>query len=56
MHASLPYESIACLAFMRLPLPVGLYGPTAHFVARLTLCAVDDSLGLHSLLLVSSLG
>ena len=54
--ASLPYESIACLMFTHLPLPVGLSGPTARSATRLTLCVVDDSLGLHSLHLVSSLG
>ena len=32
--ALLPYESMACLVFMRLPLLVGLFGPTAHSVAR----------------------
>ena len=56
MHAPLPYKSIACLVFMSLPLPVGLSGPTARSATRLTLCVVDDSLGLHSLHLVSFLG
>ena len=56
MHASLPYESIACLMFTHLPLPVGLSGPTARSATRLTLCVVDDSLGLHSLHLISFLG
>ena len=56
MHALLPYESIACLVFMHLPLPAGLSGPTTCFATRLTFCGVDESLGLHSLHLVSSLG
>ena len=56
MRAPLPCESMACLLFMRLPLPVGLSGPTAQSAACLTLCVVDDSLGLHSLHLISSLG
>ena len=30
----LPYESMACLVFMRLPLLAGLFGPTAHSAAR----------------------
>ena len=42
--------------FMRLPLSTGLFGPVMCFVAHLTLCGVDESLGLHSLHLVSSLG
>ena len=41
---------------MRLPLPTGLFGLVMCFVAHLTLCGVDESLGLHSLHLVSSLG
>ena len=56
MCAPLPYESITCLVFMRLPLPTGVFGPVMCFVAYLTLCGVDESLGLHSLHLVSSLG
>ena len=56
MRALLPYESIACLVFMRLPLPAGLSGPTTCFAARLTLYGVDESLGFRSLHFVSSLG
>ena len=56
MHAPLPYEFIVFLAFMCLPLPAGLSGPTECSIACLTLCGVDESLGLHSLRLVSSLG
>ena len=56
MRAPLPCESIACLVLTHLPLPVGLSGPVARFVSRLTHCGMDESLGLHSLLLVSSLG
>ena len=56
MCAPLPYKSITCLVFMRLPLPTGLFGLVMCFVAHLTLCGVDESLGLHSLHLVSSLG
>ena len=56
MCAPLPYESIACLGFTRLPLSTGLSGPTAHFAAGLALCGMDESLGLHSLHLISSLG
>ena len=52
MRTPLPYESIAFLAFMRLPLPAGLSGPTAC----LSLCGINESLGLHYLHLVSSLG
>ena len=56
MRAPLPYESIACLVFTRLPLLAGLSGPAACSVAHLTLCSVAESLGLHSLHLISSLG
>ena len=31
--ALLPYESMACLVFMRLPLLTGLFGPAAHSAA-----------------------
>ena len=56
MRALFPYESMACLMFMCLPLLAGLSGPAACFAARLTLCGVDESLSLHSLYLVPSLG
>ena len=56
MRAPLKYKSIACLVFMRLPLSASLSGPVACSTARLTLCGVDESLGLRSLHLVSSLG
>ena len=56
MRAPLPYESTAGLAFTRLPLLVSLSGSVACSAARLTFCGVDESLGLHSLHLVSSLG
>ena len=56
MRAPFLYESITCLGFMRLPLLASLSSLAAHFAARLTLCGVDKSLGLHSLHLVSSLG
>ena len=56
VRAPLPYESIACLVFTRLPLPAGLSGPATHFAAHLPLCGLDESLDLHSLHLVSSLG
>ena len=56
MRAPLPCESIACLVLTHLSLPAGLSGPVARFVSRLTLCGMDESLGLHSLLLVSSSG
>ena len=56
MYAPLPYKSIACLVFTCLPLPAGLFGPTVCSAARLTLCGTDESLGFHSLYLVSSLG
>ena len=39
MRAPFPYESIAFLVFMRLPLPVGLFGPTACSATCLTLVA-----------------
>ena len=51
-----PCQSIAFLAFMRLPLPAGLSGSAMCSAACLTLCCVDESLGLHSLHFVSSLG
>ena len=57
VHAPLPYESMACLLFMRLPLPAGLSSLAVHFAAYfLTLCGMDELLDLHSLHLVSSLG
>ena len=56
MRAPFLYESIACLVFMRLSLPVVLSGPTARSIACLTCCGVDGSLGLHSSHLISSLG
>lgn len=56
MRAPLPYESITCLVFTCLPLPMGLFGPTTRSVALLTLCGEDELLGLHFLHLVSSLG
>ena len=56
MRAPLPYESIACLVFTRLPLLADLSGAAACSVAHLTLCSVVESLGLHSLHLISSLG
>ena len=56
MYAPLLYESITCLVFTRLPLSTGLSSPVACSVACLTLCGMDESLVLHSLHLVSSLG
>ena len=56
MRALLLYKSISCLVFMCLPLPMGLSGPATRSSACLTLCGVDESLGFHSLYLVSSLG
>ena len=56
VHAPLPYESIAFLAFTCLSLPASLSGPAAYFAACLTFCGVDESLGLHSFRLISSLG
>ena len=56
MCAPLIYKSITCLVFMCLPLSAGLSSPTACSVAHLTCCGMDESLGLHSLDLVSSLG
>ena len=56
MCALLPCESIACLVLMRLLLPMGLSGLAACSVAFLTFCGVGESLGPHSLHLVSSLG
>ena len=56
MRALFPYESMACLMFMCLPLLAGLSGPAACFAARLTLCGVDESLSIHSLYLAPSLG
>ena len=37
VHAPLPYESIAFLALMRLPLPIGLPDYATRFGACLTL-------------------
>ena len=56
MRAPLPYESIAYPVFTHLPLPVSLFGPTVCSTAHLTLYGVNESLSLHSLHLVSSLG
>ena len=56
MYALLPYESIACLVFMCLLLPMALFGIAACSDTCLTFCGVDESLGLYSLHLVSSLG
>ena len=56
MCAPLPYKFIACLVFTHLPLPTGLSSLVACSATRLTLCGVDESLGLRSLYLVSSLG
>ena len=56
MHALLLCESITCLVLMRLLLPVGLSGLVACSTACLTFCGVGESLDLHSLHLVSSLG
>ena len=56
MRTPLPYESITCLVFTHLSLPTGLFGLVAYSTARLTLYGVDESLGLRSLHLVSSLG
>ena len=56
MHALLLCESIACLVLMHLLLPVGLSGLVACSTACLTFCGVGESLDLHSLHLVSSLG
>ena len=56
MRALLPCESIACLVLTCLLLPMALFGIAACFVAYLTFCGVDESLGLYSLYLVSSLG
>ena len=56
MCALLLCESIACLVLMHLLLPVGLSGLVACFTACLTFCGVGESLDLHSLHLVSSLG
>ena len=56
MRALLLCESIACLVLMRLLLHVGLSGLVACSTACLTFCGVGESLDLHSLYLVSSLG
>ena len=56
MHAPLLYDSITCLVFTHLPLPAGFSGLAMRFATRLTLYGMYKSLGLHSLLLVSSLG
>ena len=56
MRTPLPNESIAYLVFTRLPLPTSLSGPTVFSAACFTLCGVNESLGFHSLHLVSSLG
>ena len=56
MRALLPCESIACLVFTCLLLPVALFGIATCFAAYLTFCGVDESLGLYSSYLVSSLG
>ena len=56
MCALLLCESIACLVLMHLLLPVGLSGLVACSTACLTFCGVGESLDLHSLHLVSSLG
>ena len=56
MCALLLCESIACLVLMHLLLPVGLSGLVARSTACLTFCGVGESLDLHSLHLVSSLG
>ena len=56
MRAPLPYESKACLSFMRLPWPGGLSSlcwPFCHLF--LTSCGVDELLGLRSLYLTFSL-
>ena len=39
VRAPLPYESITFLAFMCLPLPIGLFNSTARSSAYLTLMA-----------------
>ena len=56
MRALLLYESIACLVFTCLSLPTGLSSLATCSATCLTLCGMDESLGLHSLHLVSSLG
>ena len=56
MRALLSYESIACLVFMHLLLPVCLSGIAACSATCLTFCGVGESLGLHSSHLASSLG
>ena len=56
MRALLLCESIACLVLMRLLLHLGLSGLVACSTACLTFCGVGESLDLHSLYLVSSLG
>ena len=54
--APLPCESIACLAFTHLLLPVGLFGIAVCSAACLTFCGVGELLGLHSSYLVCFLG
>ena len=56
MCAPLPCESITCLVFTRLLLPVDLSGIAVCSAACLTFCGVGESLSLYSLHLVSSLG
>ena len=54
VHAPLSCESMACLLFMRLPWPGGLSGLCYMFCCSfLTSCGVNESLGLHSLYLIS---
>ena len=48
VRAPLPCVSMAYLLFTCLPLPVGLYGLYCTFCSLfLTLCGVNESLGLH---------
>ena len=57
MHAPLPCESRACLSFMRLLWPMDWFDPSVHLAAHfLTLCDMEELLGLYSLYLVPSLG
>ena len=56
MRTPLQYESIACLVFTHLLLPVGLSGIALCSATCLTFCGVGESLGFHSSHLVSSLG
>ena len=56
MHAPVPYVSIACLLFTRLPWPRGLSGLYCLFChSFLTSCSVDELLGLRSLYLTFSM-